>query len=222
MRNSAIVVVLSATLLSPVARAQDEATEPVRPRFAPPPAPDAQEPVLGGEVHIIAVAPISTQPLCPPPESPGVEVACVFEGGGGVGVSLERRWPRGLSIMLGYEAWFLDSGAVYELAIMQVVRAMVRYLFFDRAAAHPFVGFGLGAMLFGDTLSIAAVGGAIDIAIGVEIEVTETLALVLATPVRIFTTTSFVSPRDGTRRAEDGGFNSAVSLHIGLSVLAWD
>jgi hypothetical protein len=215
-------VVLFAVAFVSVAGAQDETSEPVRPRFAPPPAPDDQEPVLGGEVHILAVAPIATPPLCPGPDSGPDEVACVFKGGGGVGVSLERRWPRGLSIMLGYEAWFIDSDAVYELAIMQVVRAMVRYLFFDRAAVHPFVGFGLGAMLFGDTLSIAAVGGAIDLAIGVEIEVTETLALVLATPVRIFTTTSFVSPRDGARRAEDGGFNSAVSLHIGLSVLASD
>ena len=215
-------MLLSVLALAPVAQAQDGDAEPRRPRFAPPPAPDDQEPVLGGEVHIVAVSPISRDPLCPAGSDPMMEAGCVFSGGGGVGLSLERRWPRGLSIMLGYEAWFLDSNAVYELAVMQEVRAMVRYLFFDRAAMHPFLGFGLGAMLFGDTLSIAAVGGAVDIAIGVEIELTETFALVLATPVRIFTTTSFVTPRDGTRRAEEGGFNSAVCLHIGLSVLGWD
>jgi hypothetical protein len=217
-----LVMVALATLSARSAHAQEEpAPEPSR--FTPPPSPELQEPVLGGEVHVIAAFPISREPLCPKAAAPGDDPPeCIFSGGGGIGGSLERRWPRGLSIMLGYEVWFLDSNAVYELAVMQVVRAMVRWLFFDRSAVHPFVAFGLGAMLFGDTLSIAAVGGAVDLGLGVEIELTETFALTLMLPVRIFTTTEFVSPRDGTRRAQGGGFNSAVSLHIGLSIVAFE
>ena len=172
--------------------------------------------MLGGEVHIIAIAPVARAPLCPE------DAECVFSGGGGVGLSLERRWPQGLSIMLGYEAWFLDSNAVYELAVLQVVRAMVRYLFFDRAAVHPFAAVGIGALIFGDTLAIAAIGGAVDVGAGLEIELTETFSLVLMVPARFFITSSFVTPRDRTRRAEEGGMNATLSLHIGLAVLGWD
>lgn len=197
-------------------RAQEDASGNPSPRFEPPPAPDSLDPVLGGEVHIIAVAPIARAPLCPD------DAACVFSGGGGVGLSLERRWPHGLSIMLGYEAWFLDSNNVYELAVLQGVRAMVRYLFFDRAAVHPFGAVGIGALIFGDTLTIAAIGGALDVGVGLEIELTETFSLVLMIPVRFFITSSFVTPRDSTPRAEEGGINSALSLHLGLAVLGWD
>jgi hypothetical protein len=212
--------VLAAGSAAGVARAQDTADPDDERggahRFQPPPAPGSVDPVLGGEVHVIAVSPLAREPLCPP------DAACVFSGGGGIGVSLERRWPEGLSIMLGYEAWFLDSNTVYELAVLQGVRAMLRYLLFQRSAVHPFGAVGIGALIFGDTLTIAAIGGALDVGVGLEVELTETFSLVVMIPARFFITSSFVTPRDKTHRAEEGGVNSALSLHIGLAVLGWD
>src|SRR4030095_16562598 len=96
------------TLLSYVVaagRVRAEATEP--PILVP---PEAQKPVLAGEVHVDMLFPLLRKAFCPE------GAACVLEEGLGLGFSVERRWPTGLGLILGYDAWFLNSNNVFELA----------------------------------------------------------------------------------------------------------
>ena len=65
---------------------------------------------------------------------------------------------------------------------------------------HPYVGAGVGAMLFGDTLRVASVGGVLDVLAGVEFELTETLSLTTGVQWRLFTLSSFESEPDGVGR----------------------
>lgn len=190
----------------------EEAAAPADPFELPRPPADLDA-VLAVEVHVSAVWPVLREPLCPP------EPDCVFGGGGGVGGSLERRWPTGMSLGLAYDAWFLDSNNIYELAVMQMLSARVRYYFMQDTALHPHVGAGAGALIFGDTLEIATVGFAIELSVGVEWEVTETISVSVAMPWRAFTTSSFQTTRDRADRAEEAGVNLAASLQIGLTIL---
>jgi hypothetical protein len=177
-----------------------------------PPDPIALDPVLSGSVYTGLVFPVSTTPLCPG------ESDCVLLPGGLVGVYVERRWPSGPALGLGYEVWFVDSSGVYELGIMQELRAQVRYSFLQSSIVHPFVGLGIGALIFGDTLKIATAGVALDLLIGVELELTEIIGVYVGLPWRFFRTTAFTTPRDRVRRADDPGINIATSFIISLTI----
>lgn len=181
--------------------------------FELPRPPQELDAVLAVEVHVSIVSPVLRDPLCPP------EADCVFGGGGGVGGSLERRWPTGMSLGLAYDAWFVDSNNIYELAVMQMLSARVRYYFMQDTALHPHLGLGAGALTFGDTLRFATVGFAVEASVGGEWEVTESIAVSVAMPWRLFTTSSFQTTRDRVQRAEEAGINLAVSLQIGLTIV---
>lgn len=181
--------------------------------FELPRAPSEIDPVLAVDVHFTAVFPVLRDPLCPD------GAKCVFAGGGGVGIGVERRWPAGLTLGLGYDAWFLDSNNVYELGVMQMLSARVRYYFMQPSIVHPFLGAGVGALIFGDTLEIATLGVAAVGTLGLEWELTEAIALTVAIPVRFFTTSSFQTRRDRVDRAEDPGLNVAASVQFGLVIV---
>ena len=181
--------------------------------FELPPVPIDIDPVLAVDVHFAAVFPIVRDPLCPADEK------CVFAGGGGVGLGVERRWPTGVSLGLGYDAWFLDSNNVYELAVMQMLSARVKYYLLPESIVHPVVGAGIGALVFGDTLEIATLGVAGIASVGLEWELTESIALLVSVPFRFFTTSSFQTRRDRVERAEEPGLNIAASLQFGLVIV---
>ncbi len=109
MRARAISIVVSASfaLSFPAsgACAQDEGASHVE----APPAPELREPELMAQVHLGAVIPIERTDICPG------DSLCVLGGGAIVGVEIERRWPFGLGILVAYDAWFVDSGGVFEL-----------------------------------------------------------------------------------------------------------
>ena len=130
------------------------------------PEPEAQEPVLAYEVHAGVVAPLATGPICPS------GAACVLGGGGGVGALVLRRWPSGLTVGVGYDAWFVDSGSVFELGTLHAVRAVVRHAWLAALRVHPFAGGAVGAMGLGDLFRVSAFGLALDAEIGVEVELT--------------------------------------------------
>jgi len=180
--------------------------------FELPRDPDAIDPVLAVDVHFSAVVPIASGPLCPPGEE------CVFGAGGGVGLGLERRWPNGIALGIGYDAWFLDSNNVYELAVMQMLSARLRYYFLPESIVHPWLGVAVGALIFGDTLQIATLGVAGVAEVGLEWELTESIALLLGIPFRFFTTSSFQTRRDRVERAEEPGLNVAAAFQFGLAI----
>ena len=193
------------------AAAQDDEGTP---HVEPPPAPDTHDPTLLVAVHLGGIIPLEASDICPG------DALCVLNGGGAVGVEIERRWPFGLGVSVGYDAWFVDSGGVFELGTVQIVRAAIRYVFGLEWVVHPSIHLGAGALVFGDTFLVSTVGGAVEAGAGAEIELTESVALTAAARAWVFTTTPFTTERDRTLRSEGLGLNAALQLDVGLVVLA--
>lgn len=180
--------------------------------FQPPQPIDELPPALNYEVHLGLMLPIEVSDVCP------AEADCILDGGGGVGVFLAQRWPAGLAIGLDYQAWFVDSSSVFELGVLQSLHAYSRFYFMPTNVAHPFVGVGVGGMLFGDTLNISTIGLSAEALAGVELELTESIGLVFSVPVRMLRMGRFVSPRDRVARGEDGSPSWLWGLRLALSV----
>lgn len=166
---------------------------------------------LGFEVHMGAMFPWRNRPLCPE------GAACVFNGGGGIGGTLEKRWPAGMAIGFGYDAWFPNTKGIYDLGVMHGMRAQIRYLSARRSLVHPYIGGGVGANIFGDAVRVATVGWSLDVLLGLEVELSEVLGLQIGFPVRIFANDAFNTDRDRVERPS--GINVAQSIHLGVVVL---
>lgn len=180
--------------------------------FEVPPAADALEPVLSGSIYLGVGVPLEAKTLCPN----GSE--CVFSGAGNVGAQIERRWPSGPAVGLSYELGFVNSNAVYELGLLQELRGQARYYFLPRSLLHPFIGGGVGAVVFGDTFRIATAGVSATAFVGVELEMTELLSVFVTLPVRAVRFGAFTTDRDGVRRASDGNFTVTASLQVGIAI----
>jgi hypothetical protein len=179
--------------------------------FTIPPSPAQAAPSFALEVHTGLTMPLDNDALCPP------SVGCVLESGGGVGASLERRFPTGFGILMAYDAWFVDSDSVYELAVQQLLRGGVRYTMPTEYVFHPIFEGSLGLMGLGDIFRFATIGGLVQAFAGAEIELTETFGVRLGVGMRAFTHSSFRTKRDGVRR--EGVFSEAAFLEVGLTVM---
>ena len=179
----------------------------------PPPSPDRREPELLAAVHIGAVVPLESSDICP-----GTSL-CVLGAGGAVGFEIERRWPLGIGISVAYDAWFVDSNGVFELGTVQIIRAAVGFAFGDEWAIHPAIHIGGGALVFGDSLLVSTVGGAAEVGLSGELELTETVSVNATVRGWLFSTTPFTTGRDRTMRA-GGGLNVALQLSVGIVILA--
>lgn len=184
------------------------------PHVEAPPPPSERAPELWAHVRLGSVIPLERSDICPG------DSICVLGAGAAVGVEVERRWPVGLGVSLAYDAWFVDSGGVFELGAAQIVRAMVKYAFGQAWAVHPTVHLGGGALVFGDTLRISTVGGAVDLGVTLEIELTASVMLTFAAQGWVFTTSPFTTTRDRTSRSEGLGINATLQLNVGLAILA--
>ncbi len=181
--------------------------------FVIPPAPSAAEPRLALEVHSGIAWALSNESLCPR------GVGCVMRGGGGIGATVERRWPKGLGAFGGYDAWFLDSDSVYELGVQQALRGGARFTLPTDIVFHPVFEVGLGLMIYGDTFRFATFGGLGQLFAGGELELSETFGLRAGFGLRAFTHTSFRTQRDNVVRGRHGAFSEAVYLEVGLTVM---
>lgn len=213
--SSAVTLILAALLLTaPPAGAQDAPPTIAPARLTPPPSPQSREPELLVDVHLGAVLPLARTDICPG------DALCVMGGGAVVGVEVERRWPFGLGVLVGYDAWFVESGGVFELGVVQIVRAGVKYVFGDDWVIHPAIQIGAGALVFGDTFLPSTVGGAVDLGISAELELTESVAFTFGAQGWFFTTSPFTTSRDRTARSENLGLNASLQFNVGLSILA--
>ena len=181
--------------------------------FQLPPPPDSLGPHRAGEFYTSFVFPVARDPLCP------AGSACIFGGGGGVGALAEWRWPRGPAVGFGYDLWFLNGNAVFELTTVQFFKAHFRYYGLKTKLAHPFVGAGVGFLLLGDVFRRNAPGAGVEATAGVEIELTSRLAFTSQLGLRVFATGAFRTPTDGVDRATEFGVDIAAALTFGLVLL---
>jgi hypothetical protein len=203
------ISILFALLVPCAALAQNETTH-----VPLPPDPGHREPELLIGVHMGLVVPISRSDICPG------GTFCVLGGGASVGAEVERRWPFGLGVLVGYDLWFVESGGVFELGVVQLARAGLRYVFDTGSIFHPSVQAGAGALVFGDTFSVSTVGGEVELGVACEIELTESVALAIGTRGWLFTTSPFTTGRDRAARSESLGLNATLQIDIGLTILA--
>ena len=187
----------------------DDAEESGTLRLEPPPPPEQRASLFGGEVHIQLVLPLRDA-LCPGGES------CLLNSGFGIGASIERRWSFGGALLLGYDLALLDSGGIYEVGTLQTVRVGVKWVVPLDRALKPYVEIAMGALLFGDTFGVATAGGALQLGLGGELELTEKLALAGGIVFRAFTTGAFISTTDRVPRGSDPGASLALLLQIGI------
>jgi len=206
MPRLAVLAVLLGAALSPVAAAA------AQDRFEPPPEPDQLPPSVSGTVWFSAVFPLVNEHTCPSAAD------CVLGGGGGIGGGIERRWPTGLTIGLEYEAWFLNSAGIYELGIMQALTAFARHLLLRDNIIHPYLGAGIGGVIFGDTLRVDTVGLALNLLTGIEWEISETVSVVVALVGRLVTLDTFITDADGIQRAEGFGVDAFLGLRLGVAI----
>lgn len=197
---------LALALTSAALHASPAAAEP----FEEPPAPDEVGPRRAGELLVDAVFPIRRTTLCP------LEAQCIFGGGGGVGATIEWRYPRGLAAGFGYDVSFLDGSGVWELSTLQMLRGTIRYYGMRERLIHPYAGASAGLLLLGDTFTVSGVGGGLDLFAGAEVEITSGLSFTGALSVRTFVTNEFTTAGDDVVRADTFGLNVAIMLRLGL------
>jgi hypothetical protein len=202
-RLSALLFLVAAALAPSLAAAQP---------FQPPPEPNELPAVVSGTIWFSAVFPLVNGHTCP---STG---DCVLNGGGGIGGGIERRWPTGLTIGLEYEAWFLNSSGIYELGIMQALTAYARHLLLRDNIIHPYLGAGIGGVIFGDTLRVDTVGLAINLLSGIEWEISEDVSVVVSLVGRLVALDVFTTDADGVQRADGFGLDAFLGLRLGVAI----
>lgn len=195
-----------------VATAHADSSAPEAP-FAVPPAPNDAAPRHVLDVHSGFSTALQNDSLCPRGSG------CVFQSGGLIGASVERRWPKGFGVLLGYDLWFLDSDSVYELGVQQALRAGIRYTMPSDILFHPVFELTLGGMGYGDTFLIATVGALAQAFAGAEIELSERFGLLLGIGLRAFSQSEFRTERDRVLRGNDGLFTESFFFQVGLTVM---
>jgi hypothetical protein len=195
------------------AHAQAGGGESPATKFEIPPAPAKAPPRWAFDVHTGFSAPLSNDSLCPD------NAGCVLQSGGGVGGSVERRWSRGIGVLLAYDLWFLDTDSVYELGVQQLLRAGLRYTMPTDIVFHPVFEVTGGGMGFGDTFQIETVGVLAQAMVGAEIELTATFGLRAGLGLRAFSHTEFRTERDGVLRGSEGPFSTSFFFEVALTFL---
>ena len=214
-RHALFVWVFGLAVLGPLPASAQESAGAARARHVePPPAPIDRDPELLVGVRLAGMFPLEKTDICPG------DSLCVLGAGAAAGIEIERRWPFGLGVLVGYDAWFVDSGGVFELGVVQAVRAALRYVFAYEHQWHPSVHIGAGALVFGDSGLVSTIGGALEAGAGLELELTESVSLDAGLSGWLFTTSPFITGRDRTRRSEGLGLNFALQVHVGLVIVA--
>ncbi len=135
--------------------------------------------------------------MCPGPEGS----ACILERGLGLGIRAGYRsrgpWYSGGA----YQFSRHESSNLLRLAIMQQLRAELRYYFDLGTRATPYLGFGLGAVIYGNEWG-ADTGGVVGmLGPGIELAVTQDLAVGMALFYRPMLLRAYTDTT-GVRRAE--------------------
>lgn len=175
--------------------------------------PDREPPYFGYFAHLDFAAPVATRGLCPGSQ------ACVMSGGAGLEVGVERRFPADVVLSAAYGLTLHDAGGVFEVSVLQWLGGRLTRTFLGDRRVHPYVTGGLGLVMFGDGLSVATVGGGLDLEVGVEVELDAAVRLRLSTPWRLFTLAPFTTRNDGVERATGFDVTVVSAFRVGVVVL---
>jgi len=206
-----MLVLLALAAATSATRVRAQSDETVH-HVAPPPPPSTHAPDVSLDIGGAAIVPLYRGGICP-----GDHV-CVMNGGVGVRVGVERRWPDGWALLGRYDAWVVDAGTLFDIGLLNSVRIGARYVIDQTTNVHPYVEGLVGFLAFGDTRTVVAAGGSVTLAGGTEIELSDNLVLDL--DLELFTfATGYFQTRDNVRRSDGFGPNLALQISLGLEVL---
>lgn len=210
-RSSCAMLVLALVMAIDASAAAQETDASVH-HVTPPPPPRTRAPDVTLDIRASGIVPAYRGGLCPGDHQ------CVFSGGFGVTVGIERRWPDGWALLARYDVWIVDAESLYAVGLLNSARVGARYVLDETTVVHPYLEALAGFLAFGDTRTVAAAGGSVTVGAGTEIELTESLVLDLDVELWTFATGYFMT-RDAVRRSDGFGANLAVQISIGLEVL---
>jgi hypothetical protein len=186
------------------------AEEPLDQATRPP--PNSLEYLVTG-VALSAEAVASPADLCPDDE----ETPCILERGLGLGIRAGYR-TRGAWYAGGaYEFSRHESSNLLRLAIMQQLRAEVRYYMDLGTRATPYLGFGVGAVIYGNEWGADTGGVAGMLGPGIEFAVTQDLSVGAALFYRPMLMRAY-DDTTGQRRA-DNAFGFGTTHLLGLELI---
>jgi opacity protein-like surface antigen len=140
------------------------------------PPPNSMEYLVTG-IALSAEAVVEPADMCPETSGGSGPEACILERGLGLGIRAGYRtrgpWYAGGT----YQFSRHESSNLLRLAIMQQLRAEMRYYFDLGTRASPYLGFGLGAVIYGNEWGAETGGAAGMFGPGVELTVTQDLAV---------------------------------------------
>jgi hypothetical protein len=172
---------------------------------------EAQDPSFALEVHGAVVLPFERAVVCP------AAGECVLGTGFGAGGYFLGRLPEGLSLLAGYEVWLLDGGGVYEVSAIHSLRVGVRWILDPSARVQPFLQGTLGGLLLTDPAQASTAGGLVTVGAGLEVELTESVALSFCGALDLFSLAPFAT-RDGLVRGRDFGVNVGLEVQAGVVI----
>ena len=159
------------------------------------------------------VIPLSTKRLCPP------DYACIADLGWAVDVGFSYRWANGVGLGFGYELWLLTANGVYEMTVPQMFLAALQYSFLPKRTIHPLVRLRGGFLILGPSFRVATIGGAAEIGIGAEVEISSDSVFSFLVSGNLLRTQPFTTSSDGAARAVDGALDAFLGLRVGFNFL---
>jgi hypothetical protein len=155
--------------------------------------------------------------MCPEPEADRV-APCILERGGGLGVRVGYRtrgpWYAGGA----YEFSRHESSNLLRLAILQQLRGELRHYLDLGTRATPYAGFGVGLALYGNEWSADTGGLTGMVGPGVELQVTQALAVGCALYYRPMLFRGFTDTTGQRRADRQLGFGAAHLVGFELTV----
>jgi len=200
-------VLAVALVLSPSAAAEEPLAQATRP------PPSSLEYLITG-VALSAEAVASPADLCP--DDAG-SAPCILERGLGLGIRAGYR-TRGAWYAGGaYEFSRHESSNLLRLAIMQQLRVEVRYYMDLGTRATPYLGFGVGAVIYGNEWGADTGGVAGMLGPGIEFAVTQDLSVGAALYYRPMLLRAYEDTVDQHRA--DGVFGFGTTHLVGLEFI---
>ncbi len=178
-----------------------------------PGGPPAREGAIAVGAETGMVIPLSTKRLCP--EGYG----CIADLGWAVGLNFSYRWKNGVGLGFGYELWLLTANGVYEISVPQMFTGLLQYSFLPGRATHPFIRLRGGFLMLGPGFRVAAVGGAAEIGLGAEVELSHNTVFSFLVTGNLLRTQSFSTPGDGALRGVDAPLDAMLVLRVGFHFL---
>jgi hypothetical protein len=145
----------------------------------------------------------------------GVRTPCILGSGGGLVLRGGYRSPGHWYFGGAYQFSTTDSENLYRLAILQQLRAEMRYFFDNGYNSTPFVTWGLGGVVYGNEWGVETGGGAAFVGGGVELLLSRLIVLGVALNYQPTVFAGFVDTADFER---DAGLAHFFRIELQLEI----